>query len=97
MPRLNQSQIAKVTYSLNAGRKQHEGQVLSVISARLSKDLGFDISEAQLMNIAESIELGLDVPAKPPKTSKNDAILQSLKRNEQSLKRIEDKLDKVIG
>ncbi len=96
MPRLNQSQIAKLTYCLNNQRKQYEGKELLVASAKLSKDLGFDISESQVLNIAESIELSLEVPGKSKKTSKNDAILHSLKRNEESLKRIEDKLDKVI-
>lgn len=90
MPRLNQSQVAKLSQYLSGERKHFTGLNSFQASNQISKALGFDISEAQVLNIAESVEVELALPVIPPKTSKNDAILQSLKR-------IEDKLDKVIG
>ena len=90
MPRLNQGQIAKLTKVLEHDRDDFDSQSIGHVTGVASRNLGFGVSEAQVADIAESIDLPLAMPMKQPRTSKNDAILESLKR-------IEEKLDRVIG
>ncbi len=90
MPRLNQGQISQLSCRLHAQQTLYKNMPIKEAAAEISEELGFDISEAQLAKTAESINLPLTMPEKRQRTSKNDAILESLKR-------IEDKLDKVIG
>ena len=97
MPRLNQSQIGKLVYYLEKNRSELEGSPIKDVAAKASSDIGVEISEAQVENLDESIELPLVTPVKKPRSSKNDIILDSLNVIHESLARIDKKINKVIG
>ena len=55
MPRLNQSQIGKLVYYLEKNRSELEGSPIKDVAVKASSDIGVEISEAQVENLAESI------------------------------------------